>query len=151
MRRKKHSLFNEFTVFGAFIAVSILGFLYGGVLLLLAVSGFGGVLDVPSATAPTEEEYQQEVRHIMGSFLGQIHMIGADEIAGAGDDFYRLVDVTQGRMIEIKVPTGSRETHISIVLLLEQWKRAVGGSVADQEAVIGNTRDVIERNPWLIL
>jgi len=99
---------------------------------------------------PTVEEYQQEVRSVFGPFLQQAVNVNSQNLAAVDSVFTDLVVKTQDRLLRVRVPSKSEQpAHLSFVLLLEQWKRALGGSRADQDQVSRATQEVLAASPWL--
>lgn len=153
--RKKQPQFriNEFTIFGAFVAVAILGIGFGAL-----VVGTGAYLEDPYLAndyqevipvAPTPEEYEAAAKDVLAPFVAQGEQVDEAYFAGDVSAMQQLVEKTQERLLRVRVPADYRDSHLSFVLLLEQWKRALRGSVADQEVVVAKTKDLAAANPWV--
>ena len=53
-------------------------------------------------------------------------------------------------MLCVRVSKDSRDAHLAFVLLLDQWKRALGGSKIDQGEVLKKTSELVSENPWVL-
>ena len=137
MHKKERKIFSEFTVLGMFTAVVMLGFLYGGIVLIFPAASPSTIpMQQNLVLAPTVEEYQHEVRGILAPFIGQVRNMNSVDIADAGNEFSDLLLQTQDRLLGVRVPASMRDAHLAFVLLLEQWRRASDGSNADQAEVL---------------
>ena len=149
MPRKKDKWLNEFTVLGVFIAVSLGGLLFGGFMAVFDSIEPAKLLVPVIAPAPTEAEYQQEVRRVMRGFMSQYWLLTEDDFDSVSEPLRNLVGVTQDRLIGVRVPASERDTHLSLVLLMDQWKRALNSSAANYHSVLLNTDAFLELHPWL--
>lgn len=151
-KRTRPYRINEFTVFGAFVAVAVFGLVYGIVAAALGkfdiASGYEDTLLQPAAP-PTELEYQTEAREVLSPFLGQALAMRQEDLTGDNSAMLQLVEKTQDRLLRVRVPADYREFHLSAVLLLDQWKRALAGSQPDRDAAIGKTQELAKKSPWL--
>ncbi|MEY4744154.1 MAG: hypothetical protein RL272_99 [Candidatus Parcubacteria bacterium] len=153
-RKKQRFVVNEFTIFGVFIAVAVFGILYG---LLLAVTGAlptempADFPDLQPVVAPTESEYQSEASDVLSPFFRQAAQMQAEDLTGDTGALLQLVQKTQDRLLRVRVPKEYRDAHLSFVLLLDQWKRALAGSAPDRKVVLDKTRELMAANPWLQL
>ena len=148
MNEKKHKLLNEFSVLAVFCLAVIVGVIYGVLNLRVMPSTDTPVADV--LEAPSESDYRAAAGSVMSPFLDQAQKLDAGAFASVDPVFVDLINKTQERMLRIRVPGADKDIHLSCVLLLEQWRRALSGSKADQKLVPGNTRDLLGANPWLI-
>jgi hypothetical protein len=146
-----HGWRNEFTVFGAFVAVSFLGLLVIGAIVLFGRGGTEQLIVPEAVTAPTVEEYRTAARQEMRAFLGSAGQLTVDDIAGIREELLTIVTTAQDGLIAQRVPSEEREAHLALVLLLERWKRALGGDdLAAQEDVFARTQEFIAAHPWIV-
>ena len=151
MPTHRHKWLNELTVVAVFFAIVAIGLIVTLFSLdLVPESSLQGDV-VQARKAPTVEEYRSEARDVLSPFLEQARMIGSDQAAYDETVFLGLVDKTQERLLRLIVPVQGQEAHLSFVLLLEQWRRAINGSVSDQAQAPDNTQKVIAANPWLMV
>jgi hypothetical protein len=146
--------FAEILLFAAFAAVVIFGLYY-------VINGFfgpgatslGGATHgksvAPPRQAPTADHYQQETREVMAPFLEQAGKMTAENFAADNSAMTQLVGKTQERLLTVIVPKEYKSAHLSFILLLEKWKRALTGNADDQKAVLKETTDAVIANPWL--
>ncbi len=149
MRRKERQFFSEFTVLGVFTGVVLVGLIFGVVSALVSSPVSPISFDEEIATAPTVEEYQEEVRGILTPFVEQVDSLDPMRLDDAGQEFVILVKKTQNRMLEVIVPSSMRDAHLAFVLLLRQWERAADGSYGDRKVVRSRTTDVLETHSWI--
>ena len=148
-KKKQRFLVNEFTVFGVFIAIAMAGILYGLVVTMVSKAETAAYVPPPAPKAPTEEQYQAEARDVLTPFLTQTLSIEERDLAAPDPLVLELASKTQERLLRVRVPKQYREAHLVFVLLLDQWKRALSGSHADQEVVIDKTGEVLVSYPWV--
>ncbi|MEA3248968.1 MAG: hypothetical protein U9Q03_01265 [Patescibacteria group bacterium] len=148
MSKKKVTFFNEFTILGTFVVVALAGLAIGAVSLIADYQKYGPV--EPLVTAPPVGEYRAEARAVVAPFLGQAAVIsqvvvpeGADRVMGD------LVDMTQERLLGMTVPATERDAHLSMVILLDQWRRALSGTELDMAGVATRTDGLLADYPWL--
>lgn len=149
MHRKKRQFFSEFTVLGVFTGVVLVGFFFGAISVLISSPSSPLSFDEEVATAPTVEEYQEEVRGILTPFVEQVDSLDPMRLEDAGQEFAILIKKTQDRMFEVIVPSSMRDAHLAFVLLLQQWGRAADGSYGDRKVVQMRTADVLKTHPWI--
>ncbi len=149
MGKKESKFFSEFTVLGIFTGVVFVGIIFGVVSVLLPPSPLPIPFNKEVVIAPTVEEYQSEVRGIMTPVIAQIESLDPTRLDDAGQEFVILIKKTQGRMLDVIVPSSMREAHFSFVLLLQQWGRAADGSYGDRKVVQARTADVLEAHAWI--
>lgn len=143
--------FNEFTILGVFVAIVVFGLLYGIVTAAIQLAATTAQEpQAPAVVAPTAEEYEWEAKSVLGPFLAQANAMSTDDLAAPDPMLARLVETTQTRMLGIRVPNEYRDFHLSSVLLLEKWKRAIGGSAPDRDTVLERTKQLAADNPWLV-
>ncbi len=150
MTTHRHKWLNELTVVGVFFVVIAIGLVYALLNLDLGPASSGENPDAAAVRAPTVEEYQGEARSVLTPFLEQAAAVDADGLAAADEVFQALIDKTQERLLRVRVPAQARETHLSFVLLLEQWRRALRGTAADQARAADMTVKLTSANPWLL-
>lgn len=136
-------------VLGAFVATTLVGLAYG------AISGLShGDIIPPSVpapvVAPTREEYRTETVGVMADFWEQSARMTREDLRVPDPRFVDIVGKTQERLLRVRVPREERDAHLAFVLLLDQWKRALDGSAADQEKVFEKTEAVLTENPWIV-
>jgi hypothetical protein len=150
-RCKKTGSLNEFAILGVFVAVVCLGLVFA---LLQVGMGIGKKRAVSEASVPTPPptlgEYQSDASSIMAPFLSQAKRVTVEDF-GATDSapIAELVQKTQERLLRLRIPREARDIHLEFVLFLDQWQRALIGSVADQRRVIANTELLFAKYPWL--
>ncbi len=154
-KRKSLFVFNEFTVLFTFGAVGLVMLLFGGIFGVGNLDWDDSAKEIaaPEAivqTAPTTEEYQAEARGAMTPFLQEAVNVRKENFASMDPSMLDLATKTQDRMLDVRVPKDSRDAHLAFVLLLDQWKRALGGSKIDQKAVLKKTSQLIAENPWVL-
>ena len=149
MRKKKDfTLLNEFTVLGVFVVVALAGLAIGAVSLIMDYQKYGP--PKPIVLAPTAADYRVEARAVVGPFLGQAAVIGQGvSPEGAEELMGELVDMTQERLLGMTVPATERDAHLSMVILLDQWRRALDGTDLDMSGVVSRTDDLLVDYPWL--
>ncbi len=147
MKNKHDHWLNQLTVLGVFFAVVLIGLIYG--LLNMDLTGLQQPLSAPVQPAPTVEQYQADAEEILSPFLVQASKMTAADLASADPVLIDLVQKTQERLLRLRVPKEEKEAHLSFVLLLDQWRRALSGSSADQGSVLDNTHAVVSQNAWL--
>lgn len=148
-KKERHFRFDEFTVLEVFLAVTLFGLVAGAVFSVL----FPGIVTGPVAvvTAPTDDEYRAQASEIMLPFLAQATTMTAEDFGNEADaPLAELAAKTQERMLRLRVPSEYRDTHLSVVLLLDQWKRVLSGADRDPAAVLAKTGEVLEADPWLM-
>lgn len=155
-KRSSIFVFNEFTILFVFAAVSLTMLFFGGLFGVSSLDWDGSAKNssVPAAVmppAPTTEAYQAETRGVMTPFLQAAANMKKENFAVAADPaMLDLVNKTQERMLTVRVPKDSRDGHLAFVLLLDQWKRALGGSKIDQDAVLKKTPQLTDEYPWVM-
>lgn len=147
MGKKESKFFSEFTVLGIFTGVALVGIVFGIVSVLVPLPPIS--FDQELVIAPTVEEYQGEVRGIMTPVIAQIESLDPARLDDAGREFVTLLKKTQGRMLDVIVPSSMREAHLAFVLLLQQWERAADGSNGDRKVVQARTTDVLKAHAWI--
>ena len=150
-RRTAHLLINEYTVFGIFIAIVSLGLLYGGVRVLFssAVSHVTQNVIMQTPQVLSVQDYKRETRDILIPFLTQAKNIKIGENIEDPSLILGMIQTTQDRLLRLRVPREFLDTHLSFVLLLDQWKRAMNGSRLDQKIAQEKTQSALKTNPWL--
>jgi hypothetical protein len=154
-RKMPPPTFTEYAVFGLLVSVVLFGVFFS-VFSFFAKGGRGGsnvsvAVSQPTPVAPTASQYQDEVRGVMAPFLEQAQKMTSADFSADNSAMNDLATKTQDRMIGIRVPKEYKDAHLSFVLLLAQWSRALGGSVTDQAAVLQKTAEVIAADPWLTM
>lgn len=136
-------------VLGAFAATMLAGLTYG-LAMSYAPDEAVPVVEQPVLVAPTRAEYRAETVGVMADFWEQSARMTRDDVRNVDPRFLEIVTKTQERLLRVRVPKDERDAHLSFVLLLDQWKRALGGSVADQEKVFEKTETVLVEYPWIV-
>ncbi len=144
--------FNEFTVLVVFGVVGLGMLLFGGIFGLrdLDLGASEKRVVAPAVVAPTTEAYQKETRDVMTPFLRQAANVQVQNFSADIPSMLELVTKTQELMLRVRVPKDSREAHLSFVLLLDQWKRALAGSKSDQAAVLAKTPELVAAHSWVM-
>ncbi|HTK05098.1 MAG TPA: hypothetical protein VL500_05930 [Candidatus Eisenbacteria bacterium] len=151
-KRTRPFRIDEFTVFGAFVAVAVFGLVYGIVAVAVGKFDVSAGYEEPllqPVEPPTELEYQTEARDVLSPFFGQALTMRQEDLSGDNSAMLQLVEKTQDRLLRVRVPADYREFHLSAVLLLDQWKRALAGSKPDRDAALGKTQELAKKSPWL--
>jgi hypothetical protein len=149
-RQKRKKWWSEFVVLGVFAAVVIAGLLYA--LVIVVVVGKDGAVETDIAlppVPPTAEEYRSGARDVLVPFLDQADLMTEADVASAGPVVDDFVEKTQERLLRLRVPKEYRDAHLTFVLLLDQWRRALAGSEPDRAVVLAKTRAVVETYPWV--
>jgi uncharacterized membrane protein len=148
MRKKEKHLLNEFTVLGSFAAVVLAGLAIGAVSLI--ANPPKQLIETAVPAGPSVSDYRSEVRQILMPFLQQVVVIEETGLPeGASETLSNMVSLTQERMLDLTVPAGEREAHLSMVILLDQWTRALSGVNSDLSGVISRTSRLMLKYPWL--
>jgi len=151
-RKDRHTI-GEFLVLGAVVAAACVGVLYG------VYRGFkkSDVTPVPAAAddqaqpvlaAPAPEEYDTSAQEVMAPFLQQAASVTEASFDGDLSALGELVTKTEERLLRVRVPADRRDTHLSAVLLLGAWKRAIAGSVQDRKTVLSATATFAASASW---
>ena len=150
-RKKSRFSTNEFTILGVFVAVAVFGLGYGLLSLVLGTAEFrtDDLPFVQPVVAPTPEEYEADARDVLAPFLEQALLMRTEDLAGDTGAMGQLVEKTQDRLLRVRVPKEYRDLHLSMVLLLDQWKRALAGSAPARDVVLDRTGEIVVANPWL--
>jgi hypothetical protein len=148
-RKPHHWLGGEMIVLGAFAATTLAGLAYG------AVSGMTRAdlvppVEPPPLVAPLRDDYRAETVGVMADFWEQSAKMTRADLRDLDPRFVDIITKTQERLLRVRVPREERDAHLSFVLLLDQWKRALDGSVADQEKVFEKSEAVLTANPWVV-
>lgn len=159
MSQKKTSgnirpIFNEYLILGVFavVALSLLacGAIFGWSEAKIAERSQKPPAEVIAAPAMTSADYEREVSDVMTPFLELAAEFKQENFAADSAPMLELVTKTQERLLNVdRVPADHRTPHLSFVLLLDQWKRALSGSVLDQKTVIEKTETTVRENPWI--
>jgi hypothetical protein len=134
-----------FVVVGVFVAVILLGLACGTWYFVRSVTG----RNAAPQSAPSAEAYRVEVASVARPFLAQALKMDDADLAAAGADLADLVAKTQERVLRLRVPGSERDAHLGLVLLLEQWKRAVSGDAESRSSVLERTRAFVNAHPWI--
>lgn len=153
---------NEYTVLGGFAVAVLFMLLCGALFLWDDMRSKAGTSDLPTVAgqrgpkqevltgpAPSEQEYKAEVASVLSPFLSSALKVQAEDFAMPPAELKDLAQKTQDRLLRVRVPKEFKDGHLSYVLLLDMWKRALGGSKADQAAVTSKTAETLDENPWL--
>lgn len=152
MPTKHNRWLSQAAVVGVFFAVIAIGLIYA-VFNMKVVSAPRTSLPAALRLPPplTVSAYQAEAKSVFGPFMQQALRIGPADPAYADPVFSSLIQKTEDSLLRMeRLPSSVRDAHLSFVMLLEKWKRAVGGSRADQEQLARATRAVADANPWLL-
>lgn len=149
--RKEHS--ERSTAIAAFVVAAILSLLVGiaAVTFLWRTVVSPGPRPAPAAapvSAPTSGRYRAEAANVLAPFLTQAAHMTSVDISSGDPAILDLVDKTQQRLLAMKVPSADKDAHLQFVLLLDMWKRALGGSSADAANVQTRTSQVLQQYPW---
>jgi len=149
MNKHSHKWFNEMAVVAVFFLVVAAGLFYA--LFHLEIGPAAPTVNQPLAisSAPTVSAYEHEADTVLAPFLEQAAKVGQAELASGDQDLLDLIGKTQDRLLRMIVPAERKDAHLKFVLLLEQWRRALNGSAADQKQVLASTQQVLADNPWL--
>lgn len=155
----KKGFFSEYTVFGVFIAVAAFGLIFGGVLTMMGGEWGGGgtriavefdeepVAPPEPITAPSVEEYRVGAKAALAVFVSAVGNFENGKVGGTVTP--TIIINAQNDLLNLRVPTGEREAHLNIVLLLDQWKRALQGSPKEVERIQAKTIQDLASYPWL--
>jgi hypothetical protein len=148
MKQKISHIMNEFTVVGIFVAIIFIGLLFG---MIFTFKSEIGVNLTPQINPPTVVDYRTEARSVLEPFLLQIQSIPSgplsEETATAMVD---LIRVTQERLLRMRVPGEERDAHLALVIILDQWKKAVYEDETVLSGVLERTILLLEKYRWLM-
>jgi hypothetical protein len=147
--KRNHWLGGEMIVLGAFASAVLVGLAYG-VFATVVPRDTPATEAVPVPVAPTQEEYRTEAVAVMADFWQQSANVTAEGLRNPDPRFVEIVTKTQERLLRVRVPKEDRDAHLTFVLLLDQWKRALNGSTLDQERVFEKSETVRTANPWIV-
>jgi hypothetical protein len=99
--------------------------------------------------APSVDGYRQEAHDVLSPFVNQALEMDKEELGGSDPLFLELTTRTQERLLRLRVPKEERDSHLTFVLLLDQWKRALEGSSPDRAVVLEGTTRVVAAHPWI--
>lgn len=156
--------FNQFTVLIGFVIAVLFMLAFGGIYIYFGAKKVAE--SVPSADVvannvarpqeealqgppPSAEEYQIEIKSVAGPFFASVAQMQQADVLDAPAELSSLVGETQERLFTERVPSEFRETHLSLVLLLDQWKRALAGNAIDQQTALAKTDEFLAANAWL--
>jgi len=148
-KNKKREVWDELIVLGVFVAVCTAGLVYLGYISLRDTA----VEEAPRivvASAPSPEDYRKSCREIVRPFFEQVQQMTVAGIEAGGDDLAALASKTQERLLRLRVPSGERDAHLQLVLLLDKWKRAGQGSVPDRSDVLSKTQELLASYTWIM-
>ncbi|MDD5251668.1 MAG: hypothetical protein PHT12_03460 [Patescibacteria group bacterium] len=150
MRKEKHRVYWRLAGLFVFAAVVLAGLAYGMAHVILSGNGGQGEI-APTITAPTVEEYQAAIKPILKPFFEQAVKLSPEDLVQPDPMLVQLEGQTRQSLLgfSMRVPKAATGTHMSFVLLLDKWRRALAGSDGDQATVIDATRQVMADNPWL--
>lgn len=149
MKQQKAIFFNEFTVLGIFVASILIGLTFGLVFWLSAQSSSADMIKHENRV-PTVIEYRTDVASVMTPFLVQAESIKTNKVTDdAGEAIIDLANLTQDRLLRMRVPGSEREAHLSFVILLDQWKQAVK-SGGDLVGVLQRTQKITDEHRWIL-
>jgi hypothetical protein len=154
MRRTKsgHWVVTEYTVLEVFLGIAAFGLLVGSLFSVL-YGGTGGedASALPPPSAMSDDDYQAQVRSITAPFLAEAAKVRTRaDVAKEGPSALDLVTSTEDGLVRMdRIPSEERDVHLSLVLLLDKWKRALTGSAADADALVAKTDEVLGAVPWL--
>lgn len=140
-----------------FLLVVSVGFIYGLTRLNVPSSAWpAGLTASPSpdeepaaVAAPTVPEYRDAAARALQPFLAVAFEKGESDPVEADEQARLRVEDSVQAMLDLTVPASEREFHLSAVLLMEQWKRALSGSSLDARRVNASTEQFLEDNDWL--
>jgi hypothetical protein len=102
--------------------------------------------------APTSDEYRAQAADVLSPFVSQVSAMAPSDFGRAGTEMTAFAAKTQEALLALRVPGELREAHLSFVLLLDQWKRALSaaGTEADRAVAVERTRSLLVTYPWLV-
>lgn len=161
MRRdnKGHLIFSEFLVLEVFFGVAAFGLLSGALFIWVFAAPSSSSssekeaaeVAVPVVSAMSPEEYQVEASGIMAPFVKQASAMTQADVNRGDPAFLALAIQTQDRLLGMeRLPKAAQDEHLAFVLLLDKWKRALGGSKADALTVLAKTKQVLSDHDWLV-
>ena len=146
MEKRIHRLQNGLAISAVFFLVVAAGLAYG----LFNLDTVATTPGPQPAAVMTEDQNREEARSILGPFISQASGMSARSVDSVGPIFSDLVAKTQDRLLRLRVPRDARDAHLSFVLLLDRWKRALDGSLSDKNKAIEQTATVLAAHPWLL-
>lgn len=151
-RKDRHTI-GEFLVLGVIVAAACVGVLYGVFMAFKKgdaspSSATPDAQDQPAPVAPAPEEYDASAQEVMAPFLQQAALVTDASFDGDLTALGDLVTKTEERLLRVRVPADRRDTHLSAVLLLGSWKRAIAGSAQDRKDVLSATATFAASASW---
>ncbi len=149
---KKHRFtLDEFFILEVFLAAAAFGLLCGVLFVMISTSQVSvPAVFAPAPTVETDDEYHAAAKDVMAPFFAQAITMKSSDIAVADPTMRELAKKTQDRLLRLDhIPKSEQTTHLSCVLLLGQWLRALDGSVVDALVVHDKTVALLKENPWL--
>jgi hypothetical protein len=101
-------------------------------------------------SAPSAADYRQQVRLILEPFFELVASYPAAAGVSADPVLAQVVAGWQQELLALTVPAAEREAHLSAVLLLDQWQRALNGSPLDGGRALASVDQLLSDYPWLI-
>lgn len=148
---KESRTIGEFIVFGLVISVACVALLYGITLVFNASpknDSMSAETQQPVVVAPSTTEYDSSASDVMTPFLQQAALVTPASFTGDLSLLGDLVTKTEDRLLRLRLPAERRDAHLSAVLLLGSWKRAIAGSAQDQNDVLSATAEFVKTAPW---
>ena len=148
--RKIASTIHRFPVFLVFIVIVVIGIVYGlcaSIVSMRQVRISNG--QQKNTVGMVSTEYQGKVKILYAPFLAQVSFIQTTDPKMWPSNLLPTIQTTKSAMLAMRVSPEMRETHLSLVLLLDKWQRAGSGSVADQKNILVMTKKVVDANGWL--
>ncbi len=150
MLGKKFDFLSEkFLAVAVFFAVIVLGAIVG--LTYIAITkAKSPVHSAPIVFAETEEEYHAAAKEVMMPFFLQAEKMTAADVRAVAPEMRELVQKTQDRLLRMeRIPKEAQSAHLSFVLLLGSWLRALDGGGAGADALITKTAEIRNEQSWV--
>lgn len=142
----------EFPPIMAFIAAFTLTLIVGGVGFTYAIGGGPHGSELAPAKAPhvpSMDEYRTALLKAAGGFLTDASAMDTAGVLSADPSLLGRAQKARDRVIAVVAPA-KEDVHLSLVLLLDKWIRALQGDPVESVNVVPATADFLERYPWFV-
>lgn len=103
-----------------------------------------------TVSAPSVSEYRQQVQLGLEPFFALAASYPDNADVSPDPILSETIRGWQQRLLALRVPSAEREAHLSVVLLLDQWRRALDGSVLDGNRALATVDQLVADYPWMI-
>lgn len=118
----------------------------------MSLNGTDGTAGLSGDSVPalTMDEYRGQTLQATSPFLSQVAVLKTEDLAGENEALAAEATGVSERLLEMKhVPADAKDVHLRLVLLVDQWRRALSGSIAERRSAVANTSRLLKEQPWL--